>query len=532
MLSPTNLIAEHYCVSHILSATTPCSRLSDILARMYQGQPLTRYSRDYLQQQNLLGLYRLACGDIDHTTYVAELDPNDMSRHEAAKLVNQAKEDERKARANHYLAVKANHPVKAREADRKVRHASEREETEAVLKAQQIRQAEFKVQRERNGELAAAIHQSRLSAPDYIEPTTQDIARHFHLEHIAAAVSPPLSDYLDALFRGRALTAEALTYLRNNGPADLYRLAFGQLARDAYIAAAKVTEAEALARKSRVDAAEAARIARENDPEYIAMMQTQALYGKYAVLLTDKTLMPRMSKLLQKIDAGNRLPKEDLEWLGTSARGHFTAPLRKAYHQLEADFHADQYRKIHDTWSAVNACGHYRKCDQSARALELIDSILEDRLKPPKVRSAVLTTRGGALRDLRRLPEAILAGERAHALMPTDYRPCTLLGAVHMELRDFEEGHDWYEKARQRGATEHAIDAELRSIFQQLDSPGREAMKRFLLAEDPRRYQWLNEMKSRESRPRSGSEDRKLGATPSRSATPTSSAKRSVKGKA
>jgi hypothetical protein len=78
--------------------------------------------------------------------------------------------------------------------------------------------------------------------------------------------------------------------------------------------------------------------------------------------------------------------------------------------------------------------------------------------------------------------------------MPKDYRPCTLLGAVHMELREFESGREWYEKARERGAPEQGIDSELRSIFQQMDSPGREAMKRFLLAEDSHRYRWLKEM--------------------------------------
>lgn len=75
--------------------------------------------------------------------------------------------------------------------------------------------------------------------------------------------------------------------------------------------------------------------------------------------------------------------------------------------------------------------------------------------------------------------------------MPKDYRPCTLLGAVHMELREFERGHEWYEEARVRGAPEQGIDSELRSIFRQMDLPGREEMKRFLLAEDAQRYRGL-----------------------------------------
>ena len=93
------------------------------------------------------------------------------------------------------------------------------------------------------------------------------------------------------------------------------------------------------------------------------MMQTQTLYKKYGVSLTDKSVMPRMTNLLSQMDAGNRLPKEELAWLSTKAKKHFTQRVREAYHRLEADFHADQYRSTQDPWSAINASGHYRKCN-------------------------------------------------------------------------------------------------------------------------------------------------------------------------
>ena len=514
MGSSTNLVADYYCVSHIPAATIPCSRLNDILVRMHQGRQLTKNSLDFLQRQNLPGLYRLACGEITHDAYVSGLDRDYLNRYQAAKAANQAKETERQNLADHYIPRKNIHPARESaekrdwEAERSLRRKREREASEAVLKAQRARQIEWKAQRERNCELAAAAYLSCASAPDYTEPTASDLARYFQLEHVAAAVCPPMSDLLKALFRGRPLTGEELTYLRHRAPDDLYRLAFGQLTLDGYKPAAKVAEAAALERKAREAAAEAARIARENDPEYIAMMHRQALFRKYGVSLTDESLMPWMTKLLQEIDAGNRLPKEDLTWLGTSAKKYFSAPLRKAYHRLEADFHADQYRRTQDPWSAINACGHYRKCDQSDTALRLIDDVAPDRLKQPKVRSAVLTTRGGAMRDLGRQEEAIQMGESAHALTPQDYRPCTLLGALYMELRHFENGHEWYEKARKLGAPEQGIDSELRGIFQQLDSAGREAMKRFLLAEDSHRYSWLDEPRYQQAKKQSGSRNR------------------------
>lgn len=503
------LVADYFRVSHISAATTPNSRLSDILAKMHQGQPLTKHSLDFLQQQNLLGLYRLACGEITYEAYIAGLDPDYLSMHQVAQLANQAKETERQALAAHYLAQKPNRSARKNvqemdsEAERQLRRKREREASDAVLTAQRACQAEWQARRERNCELAATAYHSRVTTPGYREPTALDVACYFHLEHVNAAVCAPMSDILEALFRGRLLTADELIYLRRSVFLDVYRLACGELTLDGYIALAKSTKAEAFAYKARKGAAEAARIARENDPEYIAMMQTQALYKKYEVLLTDESLKPRMTKVLQQIDTGERLSNEDLEWLGTSAKQFFTVPLRKAYHRLEADFYADQYRRTPDPWNAINACAHYRKCEQSKTALQLIDGIARDRIKQPKVQSAVFTTRGGVMRDLGRSSEAIRMGETAHALMSQDYRPCTLLGAVHMELRDFETGHNWYEKARKRGAPEHGIDSELRSIFQQLDSAGREAMKSFLLAEDSHRYSWLKETRHQEAKKRS-----------------------------
>ncbi|MEC5387738.1 hypothetical protein VVD49_18540 [Uliginosibacterium sp. H3] len=496
MGSSIHLIADYFRVSHVPAASIPCSRLSDILTCMHQGQPLTKGALDFLRRQNMPGLYQLACGEISHEAYIAGLDSAHIEMHRVAQAAHQIREAERQALANGYPTSKTTQPDRNTapemdaEARRKLRHQREREETEAVLNAQRARQAACKVQRERNQELAAAAYLDRMARPDAVELSASDIARYFHLTHINAAVCPPLSGILEALFRGRQLTEDELAHLRLKAPEDLHRLAYGQLLLNEYLKAARATEAEAVACKARAEDAEIARIARESDPEYIAMMALQALYKKYDVSLTD-AFTPQMTTLLQHINAGKRLSKEQLAWLGTEARDHFSQKLRETYHALEAESHADAFRRTQDPRSAINASGHYRKANQSASALGLLDRVTPSRLKDAKTRSAFLTTRGGAMRDLERRAEAILLAEEAHALMPSNYRPCTLLGAVYMEQRDFALGHEWYAKARQLGAPEQGIDSELRSIFRQLDSAGREAMKRYLLGEDAQRYGWL-----------------------------------------
>ncbi len=101
------------------------------------------------------------------------------------------------------------------------------------------------------------------------------------------------------------------------------------------------------------------------------------------------------------------------------------------------------------------------------------------------------------MRDLGQRDEALRLGAQAHLLQPRNFHPCTLLGAVHMESGNFAEGHAWYTKAQERGASERVIDSELRSIFQRADPTRRAAMKAYLLTNDPDRFQWVNERSQR-----------------------------------
>jgi hypothetical protein len=107
------------------------------------------------------------------------------------------------------------------------------------------------------------------------------------------------------------------------------------------------------------------------------------------------------------------------------------------------------------------------------------------------------TTHGGVMRDLGRRNEALQLGKQGHELQQRNFRPCTLLGAVCMELANFGEGHDWHAKAEERGASKQSIDTELRGIFLRADKAGRKTMRASLLAKDPNRYSWVNDKKYR-----------------------------------
>ena len=505
MNSPTLYeIACHFCVSCIKGATIPATRLSKILESMFHGRPLTALSLKYLQQLNLNELHQLASAQITYEAFIAALDPALVAREKAAESEQQAKELERLAREAKWAAQckRDKEASKAARAARTAREAAQVSQRNREQEASRIAyEAEWAVQCKLNREAAEAAYKAGMSKPDYIPPTPFDIARHYRVHHLPSAVASPLSNILEALYQGRPLAAAYINYLRIKALPGLYELAIGQVTYESYISDIDTTDiARATVEAARLkqieeqrlrrEAAEAARIAFENDPANI-------LRRKYGVSAIDQSLLPRMMGILQNIDAGSRMADDDFVWLDTEVKRHFTEELRKAYHLREAEFCASEYHRTQDAWNAINASGHYRKCKQPELALELLGSVPANRFKSPKIHSAICTTHGGVMRDLERHDEALRLGKQGHQLQPRNFRPCTLLGAVYMELGSVGDAHDWYAKAEERGASQQSIDTELQGIFLRADKARRENMRASLLTIDPSRYSWVNDKKYR-----------------------------------
>lgn len=486
-------IACHFYVSHISGALIPSSRLAKILESMFQGRPLTALSLKYLQELNLSQLHQLAIGQISYEAFIADLDPALVTRERAAKAQHHALEMERLAQETKWAleAERKGEAAKAAFAAREVVRAAE----DAARAAQK---AEWAAQSKRNREAAEALNKAGISDPDDVAPTPWDIACHYLVNNRPDAVTSPLSNILNALYEGRALSTAYLDYLKIRGFPQLYDLAVGKTTYESYISA--INSAKAARRTSleqievqrlQREAAEAARIARESDPAYI-------LRKKYGIADNiEQSLLSRLTDILQRIDAGNRIADHDFVWLNAEAKRYFTGKLREAYHLREAEFCANEYIRTQDPWNVINASGHYRKSKQPESALKLLRSVPAKSFKYPKIHSAMLTTHGGVLRDLRQHDEALRLGQKAHELQPQNFRPCTLLGALNIELGNFSEGHDWYTKAEELGASRQSIDTELKGIFRRANKTLREIMRASLFANDPDRYRWVNDKKYR-----------------------------------
>jgi hypothetical protein len=325
-----------------------------------------------------------------------------------------------------------------------------------------------------------------------------------------------LNGILDRLQQGLPLSKFALTYIESQGLLALHRYVTGGSTPDEFLEDAKAEqvqrrqESEALkvekeAEKKKLEAARQAQIklaqekakaaqqALERDPKYLAKMRNKKLRACYDLdQFIERDCFAPLMNILRRVDAGKRLSEKDLLWLSTDGEDYYSEKLKAAYHLIEAEFYHGQFKKSQDIWMVINASSHYRKCDKAGVADALLSTVEIERKKSTKQKSAFFTTFGGVKRDLGFKDEAIKLGEKAHILVSKDFRPCTLLGAVYMEMRHYALGQQWYEKAAERGATERAIDSDLRSIFIRADNASKDAMRAHLLKVDPERYSWVN----------------------------------------
>lgn len=252
------------------------------------------------------------------------------------------------------------------------------------------------------------------------------------------------------------------------------------------------------AREAKRQARVAKNSAKKGKPLTKSKMKIERLRAMY--LLDDyikRVDYQRVIKILFCVDSGGRISKKNYLWLCTEGSDYFSAHLKSAYHLAEAKFFEGEFRRTNDLWMAINASSHYRRGGKSEHAAELLDSISVTNWKSKKVRSAFHTTLGGVKRDLGHPGEAIELGGIAHDLLGDDFRPCTLLGAVHMEQGDLVLGQEWYAKAEERGASVKSIDSDIRQIYRNAGKEQRDKLRAFLLQCDPQRFAWIGDLNAR-----------------------------------
>ena len=213
----------------------------------------------------------------------------------------------------------------------------------------------------------------------------------------------------------------------------------------------------------------------------IAAAQFSSLIERYSIpiesFMEGSELSP-LSEIIVKFRDGEDVDDVEIEWLEASGIYRFAA--------------AVLYRKFRsgDYWALARASKNLRKANRPRDALVITSQAASDPDLDPRLASAILTTRGGAFRDLSEFDDAVKAGLVASRMSPTSWHPHNLLGAVYCEIGRPEDAMEEFEKAERLGASQSQIDREIRRSVERAAGAARARSVDYLLAKDPVKYNW------------------------------------------
>jgi hypothetical protein len=219
------------------------------------------------------------------------------------------------------------------------------------------------------------------------------------------------------------------------------------------------------------------------------------LKSKYDVSdYKDKSPSSSLYAILQKLEKGERLEPTEVAWLQENKiewRQLFSGKIFITYHKIEATFYEQEYKRTGNQWNLPNASSHWRKADKPRQALKLTENLNFDKIKENKLKSALLTTRGGAFRDIDELDKAEKCARQAIEYQPNSHHPYTLMGAICFERGQYSQGEYWFAEAIKRGASPRDQDAEIKRVVKNAkDENKRREVVQYLLKKDPQRYAW------------------------------------------
>lgn len=202
--------------------------------------------------------------------------------------------------------------------------------------------------------------------------------------------------------------------------------------------------------------------------------------------------------ILVKLNANQHLSDQELVWLEAEKLFYPDTTLFITHHRIEAVHSEDEFKRTKGFWNLVNASAHWRKANEPLSALKLTNNLQQLRsLKEAKLRSALFTTRGGALRDLDRLKDSEQCALEAINHFPNSHNPYTLMGALCYDTGRYDEGDKWFEKAIQQGAKPNDQDSEIKRILNKKKGKERQQIIDHLLTKDPIRFAWVRRYDSK-----------------------------------
>ncbi|UAL44912.1 hypothetical protein K8B83_08940 [Shewanella inventionis] len=194
-------------------------------------------------------------------------------------------------------------------------------------------------------------------------------------------------------------------------------------------------------------------------------------------------------KLLNKL-MRRQISLDEKKWL--NSEGIISELIDKMYYLQLAHQHFQNWKQKSRPWELVNASAAYRKAEVLTKIKKALDESYPFNIpkNEKKLKSALLTTYGGVCRDLKDYVNSIKLGLEAHKVTPLNFMPCTLLGAVYLSTGEFDLGHEWYDKAKERGFSQDAYDNDIKSVYFRASDEMKNRLKQNLVATG-HKYKWL-----------------------------------------
>lgn len=214
------------------------------------------------------------------------------------------------------------------------------------------------------------------------------------------------------------------------------------------------------------------------------------LKKKYDVKYQTSSTDTRLLTILKNLDTSIQLKDDEVVWLEGEKLFRRSSKIYICHHKIEAHFCESEFKRLKNYWKLASASAHWRKAEKPLNAINLIRDINIDKIKPAKLRAALLTTLGGALRDVENLDQAEKSALKAISNYPDSHNPYTLMGALCYDTERYEEGSKWFEEAIKRGAQPKDEDSEIKKILRKDHNHN---LVEYLLKKDPFRFSWVKE---------------------------------------
>ena len=310
-------------------------------------------------------------------------------------------------------------------------------------------------------------------------------------ETITVAQDKCVASLKSKIKSGEQLSEADIEWLQKNGREDVITFAI-----DKYAASlkSKIQSGEQL---SEADIDWVKQNGREDVITFAQEKEFGALKAKYRIIDRDFPFDPFYA-IMVKLEKEERLDPVLVVQLIQQGLLASHGKIAMAYHRLEALFYAREYERTGDKWNLPNASSHWRKADEPESALKVTENLDFDQIKENKLKSALLTTRGGAFRDIHKLGDSEKCALKAIEYQPQSHHPYTLMGAICFERSQFSEGERWFNEAIKRGAESEDIDSELKRVVKNAKDEKRREVVEYLLKKNPQRYAWAKSYRKRQ----------------------------------